>query len=152
LPVMITALKWFGIGALIVALLFVALRFYFESYNVKVADELRTQPQGDRAQKVMMIAFPDGEQIPVNYLREGDKVFTAADGRWWRHFKGQGAEVQLLIKGEELSGHGVVILDDPAYVHDVFARLRPTAPAWLPDWLNGRLVVIRLDEAASQTP
>ena len=29
-------------------------------------------------------------------------------------------------------------------IDDVFARLRPAAPEWLPDWLNGKLVVISL--------
>jgi hypothetical protein len=48
----------------------------------------------------------------------------------------------MLIRGAQLAGHATVVLDDPARTHDVFARLRPNAPAWLPDWLNGKLVVV----------
>ena len=48
----------------------------------------------------------------------------------------------MLIQGQVYKGHAVVVLDDPEYTEDVFARLRPTAPEWLPTWLNGKLVVI----------
>ena len=40
-------------------------------------------------------------------------------------------------------------MDDRANIDDVFARLRPKAPDWLPDWLNGMLVVITLDTKVS---
>jgi hypothetical protein len=52
--------------------------------------------------------------------------------------------VTMLIQGEVLEGHARVNLEDPALVKDVFARLRPTVPDWLPDALNGKLVTIRL--------
>ena len=88
----------------------------------------------------------DGKQIPVNYLLEGNKVFAGADGRWWHVFEGEGIPVTMLIKGQELKGHGIVILDNQPYVDDVFSRLRPAAPEWLPDWLNGKLVEITIKE------
>ena len=55
----------------------------------------------------------------------------------------------MIIRGLEFRGHGRVVLDDPTYVEDVFSRLRPTVPEWLPDWLNGKLVVITLTEGRS---
>jgi hypothetical protein len=112
--------------------------------NPKVVEEIRTNPAGERAGIVTLLTFADGRQIPVNYLREGDKVYLGADGPWWRALRDGGAPVSLLIRGDTLKGHAVVILDDPDYTHDVFARLRPRAPAWLPDWLNGKLVVVTL--------
>jgi len=49
--------------------------------------------------------------------------------------------------------YAVVVLDDQAYVDDVFSRLRPTVPKWLPDWLNGKLVVVTLsDSPPAATP
>jgi len=86
----------------------------------------------------------EGKTLPVNYLKEGDTVFMGVDGRWWRAFTGGAVPVTMLIQGETYDGLGVVVLDDPAYVKDVFSRLRPTAPEWLPAWLTGKLVVITI--------
>ena len=66
----------------------------------------------------MLMTFPNGQTIPVNYLREGDKIFVGADGAWWREFRDGGASVTLLI------------------------------PSWLPYLLNGKLAVITLDSPA----
>jgi hypothetical protein len=140
-------LKWpiIIISALVV--LFLAYRFYFVTVvNPRVVEELHTEPQGTRAARVMLLSLPDGKQIPVNYLMEGNKVFAGADGRWWQVFTGEGIPVIMLIKGQELKGHGIVILDNQPYVDDVFSRLRPAAPDWLPDWLNGKLVEITIKE------
>ena len=110
--------------------------------NPRVSAELSQDPRGQRAQRVMLLTLPDGQSLPVNYLREGDLVFVGADGRWWRQFRSGGAPVGMLILGENLTGHAIAVEDDADYTHEIFARLRPAAPAWLPDWLNGVLVVI----------
>ncbi|MCZ6617758.1 MAG: hypothetical protein O7E57_06455 [Gammaproteobacteria bacterium] len=93
----------------------------------------------------MLITFPDGTHLPVNYLRETDKVYVTSDFGWWKRFD-PGANVTLLIKGETLNGYAHAITNDPAYTKDVFARLRPTVPDWLPDRLQGVLVVIELSD------
>ncbi len=138
--------KWsaifLGVVAIFLALAILTFRFVV---NPAVMGEIRTNPNGDEAKEAMLITF-DGQTLPVNYLREGNQVFMGVDGRWWRSFQGEGLPVTMLIQGETLKGHGVVIEDDPAYVEDVFSRLRPTAPEWLPAWLNGKLVVITLSE------
>ena len=115
-----------------------------DAYNAKVAEEIRVNPQGARAQRSMLVTLEDGRIYPVNYLREDGFVYMGIDGRWWRAFLDEGQRVELLLQGETLSGHALTILDDPERTADVFSRLRPTAPAWLPDWLNGKLVVITL--------
>ncbi len=131
----------------IVLLLFVGYRIYrLDEANAKVAQEIRTNPDGERAQLTMLITLADGRMYPVNYLRENNLVFMGIDGRWWRTFVGEGQPVEMLIKGEQLTGHAVAVIDDPDYTADVFSRLRPKVPAWLPDWLNGTLVVITLQE------
>ena len=118
--------------------------------NPRVVDEILEDPGGVRAGIVMLLTLPDGKRIPVHYLREGSLVFAGADGRWWRAFGGGGAPATLLIRGETLTGIAHVVLDDQDYVDDVFARLRPNVPKWLPDWLNGKLVVVQLDRAESR--
>ena len=72
---------------------------------------------------------------------EGEVV----DGFWWRQLLSNDAPVSLLIKGQVLTGRASVVLDDPEYTRAIFRRLRPKVPEWLPDWLNGKLVVIHLD-------
>lgn len=107
--------------------------------NPGVERELRENPDGERAGKVMLIALPSGRTLPVNYLREGDTVYAAADGRWWRELRGEGAPVELLVRGETLAGRGRAIRDDPDHRSAVFDRLRPNAPK-----LFGTLVQIDL--------
>ena len=139
-------MKWvlLGLGAL--ALLVTAYILYAQLIgNPRVVEELRNNPDGPRAARAMLLTSPDGRVLPVNYLREGNRVYAGADGRWWRAFRDGGAPVSLLIKGERLTGHATLELDDQAYVDDVFSRLRPAA-SWVPKWLDAKLVVITLDE------
>ena len=121
------------------------LGYYNLVGNDQVAEELRSNPDGERANIVTLLTLPDGRELPVNYLREGNQVFVGADGRWWRAFRDGDVPVNLMIKGETLSGKARVVLDDPDYTRDVFSRLRPSAPDWLPDWLNANLIVIDLE-------
>ena len=107
--------------------------------NPGVERELREDPDGERARKVMLIELPSGRTLPVNYLREGDTVYAAADGRWWHELRGQGAPVELLVRGEALVGQARAIEDDPDHRSAVFDRLRPSAPK-----LFGTLVQVDL--------
>lgn len=113
--------------------------------NRGVIEELEQHPQGQRAMEALLLTLPNGRRIPVNYLEDGAVVYVAADGPWWRQFRGDGARVSMLIRGETRTGAGRVVLDDPDYVAAVFGRLRPDVPDWLPTWLDGRLVVITPD-------
>ena len=107
--------------------------------NPGVERELREEPNGERAGRVMLITLPDGRTLPVNYLREGETVYAAADGRWWQQLRGQGKIVELLVRGETLKGRARAIEDDPDHRSAVFDRLRPSAPK-----LFGTLVQIDL--------
>ena len=139
-------LKWVVIVVCLVLGVLIGYRVAtLDDRNAKVAEDIRNNPDGDRAKRSMLLTLADGTMYPVNYLKEDPLVFMGIDGLWWREFRGDGAPVTMLIRGEVLSGHAKVVLDDQAYVDDVFARLRPTAPEWLPDWANGKLVVITLD-------
>ena len=116
--------------------------------NSGVVAELKQNPMGERAERAMLLTFPDGKTIPVNYLREDNRVYAGADGAWWRAFDGEGAAVTLLIQGEALKGHAIVELRDQEFIDNVFSRLRPTVPEWLPDWANGKLVIVDLKVSA----
>ena len=112
--------------------------------NPRVVKEITSNPEGERAGIVGLFTLPSGRKVPANYLREGNKVFVGVDGRWWRELTGSKNQLSVFIRGESLKGTARVVLNDPAYTSDVFARLRPRAPGWLPAWLNGKLVVITL--------
>lgn len=132
----------------ILVLLLAGVRlYYFYIVNPSVVAELQTEPHGERALRVMLLALPDGNTIPVNYLQEGQIVFVGADGRWWREFRDNGKEAEIFLKGAILSGHAVAITNDPEYRDEIFTRLRPTAPLWLPEWMKGVLIKITLAEA-----
>lgn len=141
-----TFLKWLLIVLAVLVVAFVALRLLFGLIaNPRVIDELRTDPQGERAGIVMLLTLPDGRVLPVNYRREGSQVFAGADGRWWRALRDGDVPVTVTIRGETLPGRARVVFDDPDYKRDVFARLRPNVPKWLPAWLDAQLVVIDLE-------
>jgi len=109
--------------------------------NPRVVQELRDHPDGERAKKVMLLTLPSGKSIPVNYLRDGDVVYAAADYPWWRELRGGGGPGSVFIRGETLHGHVRAVEDDPALRESVFARLRPNALSFA-----GTLIVIDLDQ------
>lgn len=135
--------RLFWVVAGLLGLMGAALLYTNLIANPRVAETLRNDPMGARAGEVMLLTLPSGRELPVNYLQEPGVVFAGADGPWWRELR-DGAEVQMLIRGERLDGTARAVLDDPAYTRRIFARLRPTAPDWLPDWLNGKLIEIRV--------
>ena len=136
------------IGLILVVTLVIAGYYAYLRFvgNSRVVEELRMNPGGERAARAMLITLPDGRELPVNYLREGDMVYLGVDGLWWREFQDEARPVTLLIRGQTLSGQAVAIVDDPARTEAVFARLRPTAPTWLPGRMRGVLVEVTLNE------
>jgi hypothetical protein len=125
---------------IVAALLFGTFLVYSQWANQRVVRELREDPQGARAEKVMLLTLPSGKSIPINYLRDDDTVYGAADFPWWRELRGGGGRGQVLVRGETLEGHIRVVEDDPELRRSVFARLRPSAPSW-----TGMLIVVDLD-------
>ena len=143
------ALLWkavLGVGVVLALLLASTSLYYIYIVNPKVVVELQTEPTAERAQRVMLLTLPTGKTIPVNYLKEGNTVFVGADGRWWREFRDKGKDVEFFLQGAALNGRAVAITNDPEYRDEVFSRLRPTAPAWCPEWLQGVLIEIAIAE------
>ena len=142
-----TFLKWFLIVLAVLVAAFLVLRLVFGPIaNARVMEELASDPHGERAGIVMLLTLPGDRVLPVNYRREGNQVFAGADGRWWRALREGDVPVTVTIRGEALAGRARVVFDDPEYKRDVFARLRPNVPKWLPEWLDAHLVVIDLEE------
>ena len=134
-------MKWLGIVLVVGVVLLVGGAFVYSWWtNPRVIRELREDPQGERAREVTLLTLPSGKALPVNYLRDGDTVYAAADFPWWRELRGEGGRASVLIRGETLHGHIGAVEDDPKLRDSVFSRLRPTAPRWM-----GTLVVIELD-------
>ncbi len=143
----LTVTKKIILGVVLVLIALIGYRYsQIDAVNARVSQEIRDQPDGERALKSMIVTLQDGRVYPVNYLWEGDFVYMGIDGRWWREFTGDGQPVEMFVRGENYTGHAIAVLDDPERKADIFSRLRPTAPSWLPDFLNGKLVVIALDE------
>ena len=139
-------MKWVvGVFCLLLLFLIGYVAYARMVSNPAVLEELRTNPLGERAAKAMILTFPDGRALPVNYLRDGAQVFVGADGPWWRVFRNGNVPVTLEIQGERLQGKAQTILDDPAYTEEIFQRLRPNVPDWLPSFLDAYLVVITLE-------
>ena len=61
-----------------------------DGVDARVAEEIRTNPQGERAQRTMLVTLMNGRTLPVNYLREDGLIFMGIDGLWWREFVGAG--------------------------------------------------------------
>ena len=138
--------KRFVVGVVVLLVVgTVAMKWRGDTVNTRVMNEIRSDPFGERARKTMIARLEDGRVYPVNYLREDGRVYMGIDGLWWRVFRGEGSRVQMEINDQIVTGTGVVILDDPARVDDVFSRLRPTVPEWMPRSLNGKLVEITPD-------
>ncbi len=141
---MLARIALIAAGALVL-LFFGYWLFITQIGNPRVVRELIEHPDGERARKAMLLTLPNGRSIPVNYLREDDRVYAAADGRWWRELVGDGFSVTLLVRGETLRGSARAILDDPAYTQEVFKKLRPNALEGF-----GTLVEIRLEDAGNR--
>ena len=138
--------KRFVVGVVVLLVVgTVAMKWRGDTVNTRVMNEIRSEPFGERARKTMIVTLDDGRVYPVNFLREDGRVYMGIDGLWWRVFRGAGSRVQMEINDQIVTGTGVVILDDLARVDDVFSRLRPTVPEWLPRALNGKLVEITPD-------
>ena len=134
-------MKYLAIGLLALIAIGAGTRCVYSWWaNPKVIRELREDPGGERAKKVMLLTLPSGKLLPVNYLRDGNRVYAAADFPWWREIPEEGGLGTVLVQGETLNGTIRAVLDDPKLRASVFERLRPTAPGWA-----GTLIVIELD-------
>lgn len=115
--------------------------------NPPVVEELRSEPHGSRAHRTMLLTLPDGRAIPVDYVRQGDRLYAVSGFRWWRTLRG-GKRVTVFIRGERLTGVGDVFQGDAAVETNMLSRLKMPVLGIPPAWTGGALVEIVLDSNA----
>ena len=84
--------------------------------NPLVATLLRSEQHALLSDRIMLITLKEQDTtamitFPVNYLREADTVYVGCDSSWWENLQG-GAEVRMRIKGSDLVGWAMPILED----------------------------------------
>lgn len=108
--------------------------------NRSVIDELTSSPQGDRAQRLLLLTLSDGREIPLRYLQLQQDVYVGAGGRWWRQFQTP-VQTHMLLRGQRVLVTASAVLDDAALHRRVFGELRNPWLARLPRWLGGGVLV-----------
>ena len=130
------AMSWFQWLVILLALGLLGVLAYVNVIgNPRVVRELTANPQGERAGVVMLLRLPNGRVLPVNYLREGQRVFVGADGPWWRALGRGSAPVTVTIRGETLSGRARVVFDEPGTAEIVLRY--STGSGWRPQDYDG---------------
>ncbi len=99
------------------------------AYHPLVPIILQSERHGLLSDGVMLLTLKKRDSsemktFPVDYLREGNRVYIGSDSDWWKHLEG-GAAVSLLIQGTEVTGWATPIIDDPERSSAGFRKLRP---------------------------
>lgn len=107
---------------------------------------LKSPLHGFISKNVMLITVTgrkSGNPIstPTNYLLDGNTLWVISwrDRKWWRNLRG-GANVRVLLAGQNLEGRGQVIEEEKAVTRDLFDYYKK-APK------NAKYVGIGLDAA-----
>lgn len=99
---------------------------YGQIVNPAVRPVLRSPLHGVLSWALMLLTFRGRRSgrsytVPVQYAREGSTVIVYAGGSagktWWQNLAG-GAGVTLRIKGRDLEGYAVAVINDPEAVTD----------------------------------
>jgi deazaflavin-dependent oxidoreductase (nitroreductase family) len=119
--------------------------FFIKLSNPVIILLLRSPLHGILSRSTMLITVKGKKSgkaytTPVNYLRQGDVLYTLSsrDRSWWRNLRG-GAAVTLFLQGKEVTGKGTVIEDDRGVAEALTTYLQ-LAPQY------ARYLGIRMDE------
>ena len=102
-------LKWLVIGATCVVLVVVAIPLAYSLWtNPRVADELRNDPDGERARKVMLISLPSGREMGALLLEPEQIGAYYGPNREQRELVrlGEGGAEMLIPWGERIGRDG----------------------------------------------
>ena len=120
-------------------------RWYGKAFNGRVADRLQSPRPGSLSKNHLLISF-DGRKsgkrytIPVNYRRTPEgSIVICTEASWWHNLEG-GAQVYLVISGEDVAGHAMPITDDMERREKLGRML--TGFTW--SWFSKSLVVIEI--------
>lgn len=114
-------------------------------FNPIVAWFLSSPIHGLLSKNMMLVIYTGRKsgktyQVPVNYLRDGDTLFTTSsrDRTWWRNLRG-GTTMRLRLAGEEVHAKCEVFEGD-SDVAEMLERIVRINPAYA-KFLNIRLDV-----------
>lgn len=118
-------------------------------YNPVVTTILQSDHHALLSGRTMLLTLENRETsqpktFPVNYLREEEMVYIGSDFGWEKHLEG-GAEVRLLIQGEEYVGWALPILDDPERSAAGLRKLRPGTYK-LAEWIGSVFVEVQMQD------
>lgn len=118
-------------------------------YNPVVTTILQSDHHALLSGRTMLLTLENRETsqpktFPVNYLREEEMVYIGSDFGWEKHLVG-GAEVRLLIQGEEYVGWALPILDDPERSTAGLRKLRPGTYK-LAEWIGSVFVEVQMQD------
>lgn len=127
----------------------VGIAGFIAAYNPVVTTILRSEHHALLSGRTMLITLENRETsqpktFPVNYLREGAMVYIGSDFGWEKHLEG-GAEVRMLIQGEEYVGWALPTLDDPERGTAGLRKLRPRTYK-LAEWIGSVFVEVTLQD------
>jgi deazaflavin-dependent oxidoreductase (nitroreductase family) len=78
---------------------------------------------------------------PVAYLRDGKTLWVVSrrESKWWRNLRG-GADVRVLVAGQNLKGHGSVLEDEQTVAQRLFENFKT-------DSRGARFARVKMDTA-----
>ncbi len=120
-------------------------RWYGKLFNKRVAGRLQSSNPGALSKNHLLITFEGRKSgkhytIPVNYRHTAEgTIVVSTEARWWRNLEG-GADVNLVLAGESVSGHAVPITDDP----DKRERYGRSLTGFTWRWFARSLVIIEI--------
>ena len=94
-------------------------RWFGKLFNRRVSEYLQSVERSKLHKNHLLISLvgrKSGKRytFPVNYRITPEGNYVIATEANWRHNFSGGIEVDLLIAGQRMSGHGAIIADDPA--------------------------------------
>ena len=115
--------------AVIILLISAGIAVTLAAAHLLVPTVLRSEQHALLSGHIMLVTMKNRETLdlitfPVDYLREGNTVYVGSDSGWWKHLEG-GAEVRMLIAGNEVAGWATPILVDPDHSRAGFKKIRP---------------------------
>ncbi len=129
-------------------------------YNVFTSRLLRSPLHGLISGSVMLVEYTGRKSgkrhtVPVNYVRDGDRLLTISfrQRTWWRSLPGASVSLRLRLRGRDVPAQTEVITDGPGVADALLdlLRLQPTYARFLdihPDETgqSGRAAALRAAE------
>lgn len=99
----------------------------FRIMNPVMSTILRSPFHGMLSRNIMVITFKGRVSgrvysTPVSYFQNGEHVYCFTHAKWWRNLA-DGGPVELVIRGQKISGQAVAVADDHARKASILEQL-----------------------------